>query len=449
MKTFSIRRRLLITLFASLVLVWITMLAFGYQKAHEEIHELSDARLQQAARTLLVLDMKRLGRLVRSETDGPEMPDSAQADEAPPLAFQAWDARGQILIDSGQAPATAFDPREGFATRTLEGKSWRSYSVQDRKHAYLLTVLEPLAVRDHPVRELASRMGQALLLALPILTVLIWLMIRQGFAPLQRLSSAIAERDASALAPLEFERVPEEAAGLVEALNALLARLAHSLEKERAFTADAAHELRTPLAAIKVQAEVALAASDAVTRQQALKHVIAGVDRSTHLVQQILQLARLEHGAPELRQMIDLGELAAQVVAARADAALQRGMDISLDAEPGCSLSGDPATLHVLIDNLIDNAIKYGRADGAIEVRVRRDVEHLILRVSDDGAGVPEGDLERLHDRFYRIEGSAASGSGLGLSIVEKIAGAHDGTLEFQTGINGRGLGVSVRFHPA
>ncbi len=449
MKTFSIRRRLLITLLASLVLVWIAMLAFGYQKVHEEIHELSDARLQQAARTLLVLDMKRLGRLVRSETDGPDMPDSAQADEASPLAFQAWDANGQLLIDSANAPETGFDPRPGFATRTLDGEAWRSYSVQDSKHGYLLTVLEPLAVRDHPVRELAGRMAQVLLLALPILAVLIWLMIRQGFAPLQQLSSAIAERDARALDPFNPERVPEEALKLVESLNGLLARLAHSLEKERAFTADAAHELRTPLAAIKVQAEVALAASDAATRQQALKQVIAGVDRSTHLVQQLLQLARLEHGTRDLRQMLDLGELAAQVVAARADAALQRGMDISLEAEPGCALTGDAVMLRVLLDNLIDNAIKYGRADGAIEVRVQRDGEHLVLRVSDDGAGVPESDFERLRDRFYRIEGSAASGSGLGLSIVEKIAAAHAATMQFQTGINGRGLGVSVRFHPA
>jgi two-component system sensor histidine kinase QseC len=449
MKTFSIRRRLLLTLLAGLALVWVAMLALGYQKAREEIHELSDARLQQAARTLLVLDLKRLGRLVRSEADAHDLPDSEQADEAPPLAFQAWNEHGQLLIDNADAPAAAFDPREGFATRTLEGQAWRSYSVRDRKHGYLLTVLEPLAVRDHPVHGLAARMGQVLLLALPILAALIWLTIHRGLLPLERLSAAIAIRDARALEPIAPAQLPGEAAQLVAALNALLARLRQSLETERAFTADAAHELRTPLAAIKVQAEVALASTHEAERRQALQQLIAGVDRATHLVQQLLQLARIEHGSGHLHQAIALDELAAQAIAAQADQAVQRGMELSLDAGTPGSIAGDPAMLRILIDNLIDNALKYGRSGGTIEVRIRPDESGPVLTVVDDGEGVSAADLARLHDRFFRIEGTSASGSGLGLSIVEKIAAAHHAKVEFHSGIGGRGLGVSVRFGEA
>ena len=448
MKTFSVRRRLLVMLLGSLALVWIAMLGFGYQKAHEEIHELSDARLQQAARTLLVLDLKRLTRLAqadenRTEDDPNNVPG---AQEAPPLAFQAWGNDGRLLLDSANAPNAPYTTTEGYDTRRIDGKDWRSYSVQDHKHDYRVTVLEPLSIRDHPARELAGRMGQVLLIALPLLALLVWISIRQGFTPLARMSTAIAARDASNLEPLQLERVPQEAAALVRALNALLARLARSLDQERAFTADAAHELRTPLAAIKVQAEVALAAQDQATLHQAIGQVIAGVDRATHLSQQLLLLARLEHTALPVRQSVDLGQLAASAIARRADEALAKGIECELVAGSDCILPGDPDMLTILIDNLLDNAIKYGGQGGHVAIRVLREGGALHLVVEDDGDGVANTALDRLRDRFFRVEGQPSSGSGLGLSIVEKIARAHDGCVELGSGMAGRGLGVRVRF---
>ncbi|MBZ0088630.1 MAG: sensor histidine kinase N-terminal domain-containing protein [Thermomonas sp.] len=448
MKTFSVRRRLLVMLLGSLALVWIVMLGFGYQKAHEEIHELSDARLQQAARTLLVLDLKRLTRLAqadenRTEDDPNNVPDEQ---EAPPLAFQAWGSDGRLLLDSVNAPDAPYTTTEGYATRRIDGKDWRSYSVQDHKHDYRVTVLEPLSIRDHPARELAGRMGQVLLIALPLLALLVWISIHQGFAPLARMSTAIAARDAGNLEPLQLERVPQEAAALVRALNALLARLARSLDQERAFTADAAHELRTPLAAIKVQAEVALAAQDETTRRQAIGQVIAGVDRATHLAQQLLLLARLEHTALPVRQSVDLGQLAASAIARRADEALAKGIECELVAGSDCILPGDPDMLTILIDNLLDNAIKYGGQGGHVAIRVLREGGALHLVVEDDGDGVANTALDRLRDRFFRVEGQPSPGSGLGLSIVEKIARAHDGCVELGSGMAGRGLGVRVRF---
>jgi len=448
MKRYSIRRRLLWLLLGSLVVVWGAMLGVSYHKARKEIHELADVRLQQGAHTLLTLDLKRLARLAKtSEEDEAEHgKDDEHGDEVPPLAFQVWDDDGKLLLASAGAPAASYLSEKGYATRTINRRDWRSYSVHDRKRDYQVTVLEPLFIREHPIAELAGRMGQVLVLALPLLALLTWLSIRHGLRPLMRLSDAIGARDAANLEAIQLQQVPDEVRPLITALNALLQRLAHSLDKERAFTADAAHELRTPLAAIKVQAEVALAAHDESIRRHAIEQVIAGVNRTTHLAQQLLLLARLEHVEQDARHAVDLGQMAADCVAQRADEAGQKEIECELEAESDCVLQGDPAMLTALLDNLLDNAIKYGRRGGRIAVSVRRDAGALRLAVEDDGNGVSETDRARLRDRFFRIEGHAAPGSGLGLSIVEKIAAVHGGKVNIGVGLGGRGLGVSVCF---
>ena len=448
MKQFSIRRRLLWLLLGSLVLVWLAMLGLSYEKAHEEIHELADARLQQGARTLLLLDLKRLGRLAKAqaENDQDGSHDNHDSEVGAPLAFQVWSDNGELLLHSAGAPAAPFLAREGYATSSIERHAWRSYTVRDRKRNYQVSVLERLATRDHLIGKLAQRMGQVLLLALPLLALLTWLSISFSLRPLARLSDAIAGRDINKLEPIQLQQVPIEAQALIAALNRLLERLAHSLDRERAFTADAAHELRTPLAAIKVQAEVALAAQDEASRSHAIRQVIAGVDRTTHLAQQLLLLARLEHVEAGGQQAVDLGQLAADCMARFADQAARKHIEFELAAAPGCVLAGDPAMLAVMLDNLLDNAIKYGRADGRINVTVRREAAALVLEVADDGDGVAAPDRSRLQDRFFRVEGSAAAGSGLGLSIVKKIAAVHGGTLEIGGGLEQRGLGVRIRF---
>jgi len=447
-KRFSLRRRLLLLLVGSLLLVWGAMLVAGYGKTREEIHELADARLQQGARTLLVLDLKRLGRLAQGGADR-EDEDGRRTDsdhDAQPLAFQVWDRTGQLLLASAGAPPAAHQRAEGFGIRSIGGRDWRSYDAYDRRHDYHVTVLEPLDVREHPVRELAGRMGQVLLWALPLLVLLMWISVWRALDPLRRLSGEIGARDADNLEPIRPQRIITETEALVAALNHLLSRLARSLDSERAFTADAAHELRTPLAAIKVQAEVALAAGDDTTRRHAIEQVIAGVNRTTHLAQQLLLLARLEHAAGGTRQAIDLGRLAADALARRAGDAAGKTIEVELAAEPECMMQGDPATLAILLDNLLDNAIKYGRAGGQILVTVGREPGALLLSVADDGEGVAEADRARLRDRFFRVEGQDVPGSGLGLSIVEKIAASHGGTLDIGGGLKGRGLGVTLRF---
>lgn len=454
MRRFSIRRRLLLLVLGSLVVVWGAMLVASYGKAREEINELADARLQQGARTLLMLDLKRLTRLVEGDAartgDGGDRGDRDDDRDdrdggTRPLAFQVWGDDGTLLLSSAGAPPAPRPATNGYATRVIDGRAWRSYTARDAKRQYQVTVLEPLAVREHPADHLAGRMSEVLLLALAPLALFVWLGISRGLRPLDRLSEAIAARSADNLEPIRLQPVPTEVEPVVGALDRLLERLARSLDKERAFTADAAHELRTPLAAIKVQAEVALAAKDEATRSHAIAQVIAGVDRTTHLAQQLLLLARLEHVEPAARQPVDVGRLAADGVAHHAGAAAARDIEIALEAQPGCVLHGDPATLAVLLDNLVDNAIKYGREGGHAVVGVRRETGAVVLTVADDGDGVAAADRERLRDRFFRVQGHPAPGSGLGLSIVEKIAAAHGGSVDIGAGLGGRGLGVTVR----
>ncbi|TAM08446.1 MAG: two-component sensor histidine kinase [Rhodanobacter sp.] len=444
----SLRMRLLLLLIGSLVLAWGAMLAVGYDEVREEIHELADARLQQGARTLLALDLKRLTRLAQAG-DGDAGNGRDHGNQVAPLAFQVWGGDQRLLLASPDAPAARFHPDDGYATRVIDARAWRSYSLRDARRGYQVTVLEPLALREHPVHEVAWRVGRVALWALPLLGVLVWLSVARGLAPLGRLARSVGTRDAGNLEPLHVQRIPAEAVPLVAALNGLLARLAVSLDRERTFTADAAHELRTPLAAIKVQAEVALGAPDAAIRQQAIVQVIAGVDRATHLAQQLLTLARLEHGGELALQAVDLGGVAAECLALRAGDADARGIAVDLQADPGCVVHGDPATLRILVDNLVDNAIKYGVSGGRLAVAVERHADAWRLTVADDGAGVPAADWPRLRDRFYRGADRSAAGSGLGLSIVERIAAAHHATVGIGRGIDGRGLAVSVDFPSA
>lgn len=443
MKHFSMRRRLLLLLLGSLVLVWAAILGFGYSEAHEEIHELADARLRQSAQTLMLLDLKRLGRVVKTE----RQEDDRDIDgDSGPLGFQVWSDDGELLLQGAKAPSASFHAGEGFATFDVDHRQWRSYAARDYARHYQVRVFEPMSARDELIAKLARRMAHVLLLALPLLALLIWISIGRGLRPLERLSHVIAARNADNLDPIPLGRVPTEARTLTDALNHLLQRLAHSIEKERSFTADAAHELRTPLAAIKVQAQVALAAQDDPARRHAIGQVIAGVNRTTHLAQQLLLLARLDHIEPAARQAVDLSQLVRECAARHANEAAHRGIEIHVLAASRCVLQGDPAMLSIMIDNLLDNAIKYGRARGRIEAAVDCETSALALCVKDDGEGVAPEYRQRLQDRFFRAQSNDVPGSGLGLSIVEKIAAAHDGTVSIRGGLKGRGLGVTIRF---
>lgn len=447
MKRYSIRRRLTGFLLGSLLLVWGGMLAWSYYDTREEVDELADERLEDSVRMLMLLDLKRLAALAEPRNGGGrhDAHDSGD-DHKKHVSFQIWSDSGQLLLSSPGAPDAAFDRRDGHATLMVEKDAWHSYASHDARRGYQVRVFESGEVRHRLANKLGRRMMQALLIALPALALLMWVSIGRGLRPLMAMSNAIATRNAGNLEPINLERVPTEAQPLVDSLNSLLERLLHSIDRERAFTADAAHELRTPLAAIKVQAEVALAAQDDAQRRQAISQVIAGVNRTTHLAQQLLLLARLDRPDSAAGQHVDAGRLAVECAARFADDALRRNIELDVSTQPGCMLQADLTAFSIMVGNLIDNAIKYGRPGGRVAVMVGCDRGNVLMSVKDDGPGVPQESRARLMDRFFRLDGGEAEGSGLGLSIVAKIAETYHAKITLGEGLNGRGLGVTVLF---
>jgi two-component system sensor histidine kinase QseC len=271
--------------------------------------------------------------------------------------------------------------------------------------------------------------------------VLIWLSIRRGLWPLGRLAQEIEDRKPDSLTPLEEAQVPNEVRPLVGALNHLLERVGNSLEGERRFTANAAHELRTPLAAIQAQAYLVRMAEGEAERQGAVAQLQRGIERAIRLVGQMLTMARLDpqQSLPEVLPM-NLKEVAESVCADLAPLALQRRQTLELHAEPGLPLlQGNADMVSMLISNLVDNAIRYTQAGGHIFVNLYREDDAICIRVEDDGPGIPPHLRERVFERFYRVVNAEQTGTGLGLAICQRIAALHGATIRLQAGANEKG----------
>lgn len=440
----SLRRRLLVLLSGTVLLAWAATAIFSYFDARHEIGEMLDAHLAQSAGLIAAqleheIDDDKANKLPR------------RYKQERKIAFQVWDGSGALRLSSASAPQTRLSARdEGFADAVIEGKRWRIFSRRDESGRFLVQVGERYELRDELAESVAGHLMHPLAIALPALALLIWLAVGAGLAPLARLAGEVGRRAPDNLAPLEGSRAPREVRPLLGALNDLFARLRASLEQERRFTADAAHELRTPLAAVKTQAQVALAAADAKERAHALAQVVTGADRAAHLVEQLLALARLDpQTALAQAPGVSLSALAAECVAELAPAAAQKGIEVGLVAADAGLVAGDSTLLAVLLRNLVDNAVRYSASGGEVEVRVARDGGTVLLCVADSGPGIPAAEHIRVFERFYRVLGSGAEGSGLGLSIVRRIADLHRASIALADGPGGRGLVVSVRFPAA
>jgi two-component system sensor histidine kinase QseC len=294
--------------------------------------------------------------------------------------------------------------------------------------------------------EIVEALGEALLwplaAALPLLAAAIWLGVGSGLAPLRELRAELARRGAGDLAPLDAGRAPVEIEPLVAELNRLFGRIAETLERERRLTADAAHELRTPLAALSTQAQVARRAADDSSRNEALDAIVAGAERTARLIEQMLTLARLEAGQTGAAAgRFELRETVRAAMAELAGAALAKGIELELAEGPPVEARGHAALIAVLVRNLVDNAIRYTQPGGRVAAAVGPGP---VLEVRDDGPGVPAHELARLGERFHRLAPAGETGSGLGLSIVLRIAELHGGAVHFSPGTGGRGLAVSV-----
>jgi len=321
----------------------------------------------------------------------------------------------------------------------------------ENKTDLAIHILEPLSIRRELSGSMTLSLVMPLLIAMPGLLLLSWLIIGDALQPLHRISRMVESRSPQDLAPIESNGIPSEIQTLTSAINRLLARLESALARERRFTADAAHELRTPIAALKAQAEVASRAQNADERRNALQQITIGVERSSHLIEQMLTLARLEPESSELSEMkpLPLCPLIKHCIAELYPTALKKSIDLGLQ-HCGCQktkLLGDETAITSLLCNLIGNAIRYTPDGGKVDIRTHLTTSHIVLSVIDTGPGIPKAQRQRVFERFYRAEEHRPiQASGLGLSIVARIAELHHAHIALEDTPKSGGLTIRVAF---
>lgn len=443
----SIRRHLIATLLGVIILT-VMLSGFAiYLTAREEAGELFDYHLRQIALSLRNPSFGGFGGIWVPPAEGDE--------QAFDLVIQIWDVTGVRVYYSHPHRELPGFVADGYATVDTREGAWRVFAI--RSQSQVIQIAQPMRVRNRMALEAAGRVLLPLILLLPILSVAIWVLVSRGLTPLDRLARAVAARTPKALNPIPEHQAPEEVRPLVHSLNDLLARLAEALAAQQAFIADAAHELRTPIAALSLQAQLVERATSDEDCRAALADLKAGIHRAGRAVQQLLTLARQD---PDLAgkpfEPVALAELAGSVVADHAALAAVKDIDLGLaDIDDRATVGGDPGALRVLLANLVENSVRYTPPGGRIDVAVRIVNSLPVLDVRDTGPGIPEADLARVFDRFYRGGNIQESGTGLGLAIVKTIADRHGAQVRLDNQLGG-GLRVRVAFprqeppfHPA
>jgi len=443
----SLQARLLGLVLGMVVAVWLASMLATWFDARDELDELLDSHLAQAA-SLLVAQQSR-----EIEDEHHAVDASPLHRYAPTVAFQVFH-EGRLALRSANAPtAPMVDPARGFKTGLetvrIDGLDWRVFAAYGAERDVQVYVGEQAASRAEILWAVLRSALWPMAVALPLLALAVWWAVYRGMAPLRRLGRTLGTRAPDEPGPVRLDGIPTEMEPMVDALNSLLTRIGLLLESERRFTADAAHELRTPIAAIRAQAQVALAETDEGLRRHALLGTLQGCDRATRLMEQLLTLSRLEAADAPPMQKVDLGAVAKKVVADVAPGAIGKQQTLELDAVEACVVLGDETLLAVLVRNLVDNAVRYSPRGATVKVAVVRRDAQVRLTVEDSGPGLSEADLLRIGERFFRVIGNEESGSGLGWSIVRRIAAAHHAVVRVDRSPALGGLSVEVAWRAA
>lgn len=450
----SIRSRLLLSLSLTIGVITAIATTAGYFGSRHEADEVFDAQLAQYARTVGELLAHHHGEVLRVrdfETDrsyGGHHPGHSYEAK---IAFRVVDGQGRMVAHSERFPALDIELRPGYRDIRWNGHDWRLFCIQhDDADRWIITA-ERGDIRGELAQEIAWQSIFPVLVGLPVTALLIAWLVPVGLRPLRRLSAEFRQREAADLSPIPTDHMPAELRSLTQSANDLLFRLAQSFQREQRFTANAAHELRTPIAALLVHLENALAERPG---DVSLQKALTGAHRMRHVVEQLLTLARTapEHYLARFER-IDLLPLAQEVAAELAPLALRKRQHLALEGEAPMWVEGDRTGLSVLLRNLMGNAIHYTPAGGRIQVRLRRVPAGVELQVVDTGPGIPVGLRERVFDRFYRVGGDRREdgdeGAGLGLSIVRQLLDLHGATIELADPDGHTGLMATVCFAAA
>ncbi|HJW12035.1 MAG TPA: ATP-binding protein [Albitalea sp.] len=431
----SLRMRLLLALVGMLALAAVVMGGVTYRNVLAETEALFDYQLRQMA-----LSLRDQGEIAPDQV-------RAFADEQLDFVVQIWTADGRSIYASREHSALPARALLGLADVRVGGQTWRTFSVASPER--VIQVAQPRQIRERLAADAALRSVAPLLFLVPVMALLVWWVVSLTLKPLRQVAADVRRRDALSLSPLATAGLPEEVSPLVTALNALLQRLSQSFDTQRAFVSDAAHELRSPLTALKLQLQLLQRANDDASRAEATAALAAGIERAVRLVEQLLALARSEPGAPPATLApLDLSEVVRQAVADSVPLALARGTRFELFADAPVTVVGEKTALAALARNLADNAVRYAPPGARVEVRVGNEAGVPTLQVDDAGPGIPAAERERVFDRFYRRASNDEAGTGLGLAIVRSVAAMHGASVTLADSPLG-GLRVTVRFGKA
>lgn len=433
----SIRNTLLVWLLVGVSTAIGLAAIVVYLQARNQANELSDNQMKQLVASL----PQSPGPIAATRDNEANMPDD--------FVVQIWDSsNGFRLYNSHEIVGLPQHKDLGFMDVTALGTQWRIYNA--RLGETIVQVAQISSVRHQVAAEVALRTVAPLILLLPFLAILIWITVGRSLAAVKRVATYVESRDASSLPAIPDNELPREIRPLTGAFNDLLARLRLAIAAQGAFIADAAHELKTPLTALRLQIQLAERAGDEEERRLAFADLKGGLERATHLVHQLLTLARQDPSATEqVHEPVDLAALARCIVTDFAPLAHDMQIDLGVKGESEAYIEGNQEALRIMLNNLVDNAIRYTPAGGLVDISVQVTANCVSIMVEDSGAGIPQQELGRVLDRFYRVPGTPSKGSGLGLAIVKQIAEAHKAQLSLRNGGAAGGLQVCVTFGKA
>ncbi|MCE5182402.1 MAG: sensor histidine kinase [Betaproteobacteria bacterium] len=446
----SLRNHLMNWLFTPLFVLWIFSTAAGYMATLNYANQPYDLALTERAQSLA--GQMKLG--------GKTHPGGAPAAEAGDRTFYTiTTADGQVIAGNAMLPhRPVFQAnRKGpvFSDGEFKGQKIRMVSLHyqadpaDSNSYALLQMAETIGKRQALTRGILGNIVIPQLLLIIMAGGAVWYALKRGLMPLEHLRQEVAQRSRDDLSLLDERKAPVEVQPLIGAVNDLLQRLKQVMESQKRFIADAAHQLRTPFAGLKTQAELALREVDPALIRHALQQILASAERCNHLVNQLLSLARNEPGGHTYSSfaMLELNRVAQEATMLWVPEALKKNIDLGFEgSRQVLPVRGDAIGLQEMIGNLLDNAIRYTPPGGTVTLRAGYEEGGAVLRVEDNGPGIPEEQRGQVFERFYRILGSGQAGSGLGLAIVREVVNLHEGQISLLSGANGKGTLVVVRF---
>ena len=438
--THSLRGRLLWFLLAAITLAAVAQATIAYRTALHDADQIFDYHMQQMALSL------RSSTPLSNDEARARLEAESSASGNDDMVVQMWSPDGVQMFHSVSRARLPQRAVLGFSNVRANGTTYRVFSIQTSNQT--VQVAQDLAVRRNMAGNLALRTLGPVAVMMPILMLVVWWVVSGSLQPVARVRSQVASRQADDLSPVSDNGLPDEVRPLVQELNLLFGRVKTAFDAQQHFVADAAHELRTPLAALRLQAQSLDRADTPEARRVAVGRLTAGIDRATRLVEQLLVLARQEATAAEgaVARPVDLADLARRTVADLAGVAAAKGVDLGVQQADPATVPGQPDALQILLRNLVDNAVKYTPGGGTVDISVQHEGDAIVVQVEDSGPGIPPDERERVFDRFYRVAGSEAAGSGLGLAIIKAIAERHGATLVLDASQRLGGLKAVVTF---